>query len=58
MMNYIIYESEFWGCVVEILNETEQDLFCVQRDLTNKGYVITAIYGKFIKCHKVEEKED
>ena len=58
MMNYIVYTSEFGDCIVEVFNENENDLLNVETQLVTKGYIITEVSGKYIKCHKVGQGEE
>lgn len=55
MMNYIIYKSDFEDCIVEVLNLNDSDMLEVQQSITRQGYIITEVYGRYIKCHKKED---
>lgn len=57
MNNYIMYRDEFDRYIVEILNETIDDLYAAEKDLIYKGFAIIQVIGKFIKCRKAVYEE-
>ena len=54
---YIVYKSEFDDYIVELLNEGIDELYEVEKDLIEKGFVISTVIGTFIKCFKKEGME-
>ena len=54
MMNYIIYKRDDEDCIVEVLNLS--DMLEVQQKITQKGYVITEVCGRYIKCYKQDTR--
>ena len=54
MMNYIIYTSEFGECIVKVLNLNNDDMLEVQQSITEQGYIITNVDGRYIECFKKE----
>ena len=58
MSNYIIYKDDYGNCIVEVLNKGEHEMLSVQQTLTQKGYIISEVFGTFIKCYKVGEYEE
>lgn len=57
MINYILYKSEYeeCDCIAEVLNENENEILSVQKQLVSKGYLIEKTVGRFIKCRKISD---
>lgn len=57
MSRYIVYKDEFDNYIVELLNEGVDELYQVEKELIEKGFVISTVIGTFIKCFKKEGME-
>jgi hypothetical protein len=57
MSRYIIYKDEYNNYIVELLNEGINELYEVEKELIEKGFVIDTVIGIFIKCFKKEGME-
>lgn len=56
MNSYIVYKDEDDNYIVELLNEGIDELYEVEKELIEKGFIISTVIGTFIKCFKKEEK--
>lgn len=57
MSRYIVYKDEFNKYIVELLDEGIDNLYEVEKELIEKGFVISTVVGTFIKCFKKEGME-
>lgn len=53
MGEYAIYENEHGCFIVETFSKGWGELYDIEKDLLEHGFVITNIDGRFIKCYKV-----
>ena len=57
MSTYILYTDGFNRYLAEVLDEGIDNLYEVEKDLIEKGFVISTVIGTFIKCFKKEGME-
>lgn len=57
MIRYIVYKGEYNNYIVELLTEGFDGLHEVEKELIEKGFVISTVIGTFIKCFKKEWME-
>ena len=57
MSRYIMYTDEFNKYIVELLDEGVDELYEVEKELIEQGFVISTVIGTFIKCFKKEGME-
>ena len=57
MSRYILYTDEFNRFLAEVLDEGFDNLYEVEKELIEKGFVISTVIGTFIKCFKKEGME-
>lgn len=59
MSRYILYTDESNNYyIVELLDEGIDNLYEVEKDLIEKGFVISTVIGTFIKCFKKKENKE